>query len=150
MVTAIAATYSEPWAKVRTSDGITQPFQILAGVLQGDTLALFLFIFTLDYVLRLAIIGREEEMGFTLTKSASQRIPAKMLADLDFADDTSLLFNTVEKTCKLLGGVEQQYSWVSLGVNAKETKIMPINAKETVRVNTRDSNLWKLSMISTT
>ena len=30
LVTAIAATYSETWAKVRTYDGITQPFQILS------------------------------------------------------------------------------------------------------------------------
>ena len=40
MVTAIAATYSKTWAKVRTSDGVTQPFQILAGALQGDTLVI--------------------------------------------------------------------------------------------------------------
>ena len=70
LVTAIAATYSETWAKVRTYDGITQPFQILAGVLQGDTLAPFLFIIALDYALRLAINGREEEMGFTKGKPA--------------------------------------------------------------------------------
>ena len=138
LVTAIAATYSETWAKVRTYDGITQPFQILSGVLQGDTLAPFLFIIALDYALRLAINGREEEMGFTITQRASRRIPAKMITDLDFADDISLLSDTVEKACKLLDEVEQQCSRIGLGVNAKKTKVMPINAKETVRVTTRD------------
>ena len=48
MVSAIAATYSETWAKVRTPDGDTESFEILAGVLQGDTLAPFLFIVALD------------------------------------------------------------------------------------------------------
>ena len=39
MVTAIAATYSEAWLKVRTSDRVTQPFQILA-VYYRETLLL--------------------------------------------------------------------------------------------------------------
>ena len=68
MVSAIVATYSQTWAKVRTPDGDTESFEILAGVLQGDTLAPFLFIVALDYALRCAIDGREEELGFTLVQ----------------------------------------------------------------------------------
>ena len=94
IVSALAATYSETQAKVRTPDGDTESFQILAGVLQGDTLAPFLFIIALDYALRSAISGQEVKMGFTLTKKASRRIPAKMLTDLDFADNISLLSET--------------------------------------------------------
>ena len=33
IIEAIEATYSETWAKVRTADGETETFQILAGVL---------------------------------------------------------------------------------------------------------------------
>ena len=40
---------------VRTPDGDTDCFDIVAGVLQGDTLALYLFIICLDYVLRTSI-----------------------------------------------------------------------------------------------
>ena len=39
-------------AKVPSSDGDTDFFDIVAGVLEGDTLALNLFILCLDYVLR--------------------------------------------------------------------------------------------------
>ena len=139
IVSAIAATYSETQAKVRTPDGDTESFQILAGVLQGDTLAPFLFIIALDYALRSAISGQEEKMGFTLTKKASRRIPAKMLTDLDFADDISLLSDTVEKASKLLTEVERQCNRIGLFVNAKKTKVMPINAEEpTVKVTTID------------
>ena len=99
IVSAIAATYSQTWAKVRTPDGDTESFEILAGVLQGDTLAPFLFIVALDYALRCAIDGKEEELGFTLNKRASRRVPAKTLTDLDFADDISLLSDSVEKAC---------------------------------------------------
>ena len=138
-MTAIAAIYSETRAKVRTPDEDTEPFQILAGVLQGDTLAPFLFIIALDYALRCAINGREEELGFTLSKRASRRVPAKMLTDLDFADDISLLSDTVEKACRLLSEVERQCSRIGLGINAKKTKVMPINADEpVVRVTTLD------------
>ncbi|CAH1244315.1 Hypp7257 [Branchiostoma lanceolatum] len=49
LATAIAATNLQTWAKVRTPDGDTDTFQILAGVLQGDTLAPFLFIVALGY-----------------------------------------------------------------------------------------------------
>ena len=39
----------------RFPDGDTSFFDIIAGVLQGDTLAPFLFVICLDYVLRKAI-----------------------------------------------------------------------------------------------
>ena len=41
--------------KVRSLDGNTDYFNIVAGVLQGDTLAPNLFIICLDYVLRTSI-----------------------------------------------------------------------------------------------
>ena len=39
-------------AKVVTPDGETEMFEIKVGVLQGDTLAPYLFIIVLDYALR--------------------------------------------------------------------------------------------------
>ena len=59
--------YKETFAKVLTPDGETAWFELLAGVLKGDTLAPFLFIIVLDYALRKAINGREVELGFTIT-----------------------------------------------------------------------------------
>ena len=70
LVAAIAATYSQTWAKVRTPNGYTESFQILAGVLR-HTLAPLLLIGALDYAFRCTINGREEELGFTLVKRAS-------------------------------------------------------------------------------
>ena len=45
---------------------------IVAGVLQGDTLAPYLFIICLDYVLRTSI-DKIKENGFELTKKRSKR-----------------------------------------------------------------------------
>ena len=41
--------------KVRSADGDTEDIDIVAGVLQGDTLAPYHFIICLDYVLRTSI-----------------------------------------------------------------------------------------------
>jgi len=143
IVSAIAATYSETWAKVRTPDGDTEPFQILAGVLQGDTLAPFLFIVALDYALRCAINGREEELGFTLTKRASRRVPAKTLTDLDFADDISLISGSVQKACELLVEVERQCLKIGLGMNTRKTKVMAENV-ENPEIRTLDGTVLEV------
>ena len=64
-MTAIGHTYDHTIAHVTSPDGVTDDFDIQAGVLQGDTLASFLFITVLDYVLRKAMHGHEERLGFT-------------------------------------------------------------------------------------
>ena len=49
IIEAIKVIYEDYSAVVITSDGETPSFPIHAGVLQGDTLALFLYIVVLDY-----------------------------------------------------------------------------------------------------
>ena len=49
-VEAIMILYRETRSMVRSPDGDTPYFDITTGVLQGDTLAPFLFIICLDYV----------------------------------------------------------------------------------------------------
>ena len=52
---AITILYRNTKVKVRSPDGDTEHFDIVVGVLQGDTLAPYLFIICLDYVLRTSI-----------------------------------------------------------------------------------------------
>ena len=52
IVKAIRLLYDSSQSRVQTIDGLTAFFKTLLGVLQGDTLAPFLFIIVLDYVLR--------------------------------------------------------------------------------------------------
>ena len=49
IVKAIGGMYEDTRAKVISPDGETDLFDILAGVLQGDTLAPYLFVVDLDY-----------------------------------------------------------------------------------------------------
>ena len=58
----------------------------------GDTLAPYLFIICLDYMLRTSI-DKMKENGFKLTKERSRRCPAQTIMDADYADDIALLAN---------------------------------------------------------
>ena len=62
----IEKTYTDTLAKVMTPEGLTEAFKILAGVLQGDTLAPYLFIIVVDYIMRTAMSNLEEPVGFTI------------------------------------------------------------------------------------
>ena len=85
--------YRNTKVKVRSPDGHTEYFDIVAGVLQGDTLAPYLFIICLNYMLR-TWIDKISENGFELTKKRSRRYPAKTITDADYADDIAILANT--------------------------------------------------------
>ena len=63
-MTAIIILYEDMSDKVITTDGETETFSILAGVLQGDTLAPYLCIIVIDYIMRKALTGMEEKLGF--------------------------------------------------------------------------------------
>ena len=115
IVDAINILYKDTEAQVITPDGDTEFFRILAGVLQGDTLAPFLFIIALDYALREAT--REMHVGFTLTARQSSRHVATYITDTDFADDLALLSDYLEEAQLLLLRLEVASETVGLHVN---------------------------------
>ena len=100
-VAAITILYRNTKVNVRSPDGHTEYFDIVAGVLQGDTLPPYLFIICLDFVLRTSI-DKIRENGFELTKKRSRRYPAKTITDADYADDIALLANTPNQAETLL------------------------------------------------
>ena len=88
--------YRNTKVKVRSPDGDTKYFDIVAGVLQGEKLAPYLFIICLDYVLRTSI-DKIRENGFELTKKRCRRYPAKTITDADYVDGIAILANTPNK-----------------------------------------------------
>ena len=91
---------------VRSPDGDTEYFDIVAGVLQGDMPPPCFFIICLDYVLR-ASIDKIRENDFELTKKRSRRYPAKTTTDTDYVNDTAILANTHNQAKTLLNNLEQ-------------------------------------------
>ena len=92
-VAAIMMLLKNTKVKVRSLDGNTNYFDIVAFVLQGDTLAPYLFIISVDYVLRKSV-DKMEDNGFKLAKERSRRYPAQIITDEDYADEIALLANT--------------------------------------------------------
>ena len=127
-VAAITILYRNIKVKVRSPEGDTEYFDIVAGVLQGDTLVPYLFIICLDYVLRTSIDNIRKN-GFELTKKRSRRYPAKTLTDTDYADDIAILANTPDGAETLLHSLEQAAAGVGLYVNAHKTEYMCYNQK---------------------
>ena len=126
-VQAISKLYEGTIANVLSPDEETEFFNILAGVLQGNTPAPYLFAIIIDYVMRSAINGMEVELGFQLHPRKSRRVPATYLTDLDFADDIALLSTELLEAYEFLHRVENEAVRIELHVNAKETEVMTYN-----------------------
>ena len=127
---AITILYRNTKVKVYSPDGDTEYFDIVAGVLQGDTLAPYLFIICLDKI---------RENGFELTKKRSRRYPAKTITD---ADDIALLANTPNQAETQQHSLERAAAGIGLHVNAHKTEYMCYN--ETGDISTLDGTSLKL------
>ena len=139
--TSVRHTYRNTKVKVRSPDEDTEYFDIVAGVLQGDTLAPYLFIICLDYVLRTSI-DKIKENGFELTKRRSRRYPATTITDADYADDIAILANTPDQAETLLHSLERAAASIGLYVNAHKTEYMCYN--QTGDISTLEGTPLKL------
>ena len=110
---AITILYRNTKVKVRSPDGDTEYFDIVAGVMQGDTLAPYLFIICPDYM-RKTSIDKIKENGFELTKKRSRRYPAKTITDADYADDIAILANTPNQAETQLHSLERAAACMSM------------------------------------
>ena len=126
-IAAITILNKNTKVKVRSPDGDTEYFDIVAEVLQGDTLTPYLFIICLDYVLRTSI-DKIRENGFELTKKRNRRYSAKTITDADYADyadNIAILANTPNQTETLLHSLERAAAGIGLHVNAHKTEYVP-------------------------
>ena len=95
-------------AIVHSPDRDIDFFDNITGVLQGDTITPYLFIFCLDYVLWTST-DLIKENGFTLKNPRSRWYPTKTITDADYTDDQALLINARAQLESLLYNQEKQY-----------------------------------------
>ena len=106
----------------------THYFNIVAGVVQGDTLSPYLFIICIDYVLRTSI-NLMKENGFKLANERSRRYRAQTITDADSADDISLLANTLTQAGTLQHSLGRAAGSIELHVIIEETEYMCFNQR---------------------
>ena len=110
--------YRTTKVKVPSPDGDTDYFDIVTGVLPGDTLDPYLFIVCLDYVLRTSI-DKIKDNGFKLTKEGSRR----------YSDDIALLANASDQVETLIHSLEWAAAAIGRHINAHQTKYMCFNQR---------------------
>ena len=140
-VPAIMMLYRNMKVKVCSPNGDTDYFDIVAGVPQKDTLASYLFIICLHYVLRTSI-NKMKDNGFKLTKERSRRYPAHTITDTDYTDDIALLANVPAQAETLLHSLEQAAVGIGLHVNVHKTEYMSFN--QTGNISTLNGSSLKL------
>ena len=123
IVAAIMMLYK---VKVRSPDRITDFFDIVACVLQGDTLAPYLIIICLR-----TSIDLMRENHFTVAKERSRRYPTQTITDTDYADDGELLSNTPSSAESLLHSLEMVAGGIGLHVNVDKTEYVSLNQNQT-------------------
>ena len=136
-VAAIMMLYRNTKVKVRSPDGDSDYFDIVAGVLQGDTC---LFIICLDDVLRRSI-DKIKENGFKLTKERNRRYPAQTITDADYAYDIALLANAPAQTEIFLHSLERATAGIGLHVNAHKTEYMCFDQRGDITLNSSSLKL---------
>ena len=122
-VAASMILYKNTKVKVCSPDGDTDYFDIVASVLQAETLTPYLFIICLDYELRTSI-DKIKDNGFKLLKKEEAEVtPAQTITDKDYADDISLLGNTPVQAETLLHSLKRAAAGIGLHVNTYKTEI---------------------------
>ena len=133
---AIGKTYEETRANILSPDGETEFLKTSTDVLQGDTLAPYLFIIVLHYVLREAIEGHQERFGLTIKPRQGRGVKDENVTDLIFADDIALfsdqfqqaqdLFRSIEEASAQVGFYQMQKHHVDLGLKTRDDEIEPV------------------------
>ena len=87
LATAMFNMYRKTYAKDQSSDRETEIFDMTTGGLHGNTLAQNILVVVFECALRLVTDGREQELGFQITRRKSQRVKPEVITDFECADD---------------------------------------------------------------
>eukprot|EP01035_Chromulina_nebulosa_P062217 gene62217-85088_t len=119
------SVYYGATAAVKSDGDISEFFDLGVGVLQGDTLAPYLFVIVLDWVMRNAI--PDPSLGFCIRARVGRdrcTTPALYVTDLDFADDIAVLSSTATNMQVMVLSIEYWALKVGLKINGPKTEFM--------------------------
>ena len=125
IVNAINVLYNNSKSAVMVDGNISDPFQVTTGVLQGDVLAPLLFIILIDYLMTKAT--EDTDSGVVTHPRQSRRHPAKILNDLDFADDIALLESSIPSALAQFTRTATAAEQLGLIISVPKTEHMTIN-----------------------
>ena len=139
---AIKVLHTNTKSAVVVVEETTNFFDVLAGVLQGDVLAPFIFIVVVDWVMKNSDMNH---LGFTTKPRRSRRHLEEKLGDLEFADDLSLLANNQKEAQEQLDTLSHTAKEVGLKINVGKTKFLAYNVPENTRIELDGNQLEKVN-----
>jgi hypothetical protein len=145
-IAQIKALYDNSTGRIRLDGIVGDPFLIEQGILQGDTLAPFLFIIVMDYILRrtdqelqhhtadataattAAAQHNNIPIHTRITRSTirNQQQQQAFVTDLDYADDVAIIDASLESAQVHLLILEREALAVGLRINCSKTKYVAI------------------------
>ena len=89
----------------------------------------YLFVIVIDYIMRKALTGREDKLGFQLRKRQSRRVPPIIVTDMDYAYVVrhSLVSDGIKEAEEILRRVKLLAKCIGLSMNTGKTKYMSYN-----------------------
>jgi Reverse transcriptase (RNA-dependent DNA polymerase) len=115
--------YEGSTARVAGHDGLSDPFAVTSGVLQGDTLSPSLFVAVLDLVNRL-VLADNPDSGFLIKARSGPRDVERRIFEMTFADDTVYVCQSIEEAQRVLNSANSRAAEGGLSLNLQKTKFL--------------------------
>ena len=113
----------------------------LSQVLQGDTLAPYMFVICLDYVPRMST-DRIKESIFALKKTRSRRYPSETMKNVNYVDDLAFLANILDRAKSRRHSLVQSAEGIGLYLNPDKTEFLCF--KQEIAISTLSSKPFNL------
>jgi hypothetical protein len=124
LINAIFSLYRGSTSQVMTPHGLTDKIRVDRGVLQGDTLAPYLFVLVLDRVLRRAL--DDKSWGYCHKVRRSSRSADEFVTDLTYADDIAAVSTTFEDAQAQLTAIANEGKAAGLAINGSKTELLVV------------------------
>ena len=125
-VDAVMSVYYGATAAVKSDGDISEYFNLGVGVLQGDTLAPYLFVLVIDWIMRKSV--PDAQLGFCVREHVGTRSrftsPAVFVTDLVFADDIAVLSSSASNMQTMILSIEKWALKVGLKINGLQTEFI--------------------------
>ena len=108
-------------------------------MLQGDTIAPFLFIICLDYVLSNSLKDIEN-LGLIITERKNRRYPATRATEIEYADDIAITTNSIEEANTILHQIEDISKDIGICINVSKTEYMSLIQDSSVSMSMKSLN----------
>ena len=107
-------------------------FTVRTGVKQGCVMSGFLFLLSIDWVMRRTVSGEPSGIRWNFTTK---------LEDLDFADDLALIASKYQDIQRKTANLKCNAERIGLKINTRKTKIMRFNTRMEERVRLDEERL---------